>query len=325
MIKKYCKYRVLVILCFVMGIGGIFSNAAMASEEMGSLNVEFQYRGRPFSITGERTALHTYVFNKGAPQKISITTLNWAPYIGENICKQGWVQQLTVALLASRGYEITATFLPWARTIRMAETGSVDILYPEYFIEPTAPSDVYEGTKRVEHLALSRKLPGGNIVFMKRKGEADRYKGNLLNLENEKIVVVGGYQNTPEFDALMDMDFFDISKSVDDLMNIKKLINNRINLIIGDPAVIRFSIASGMLSQNEKNRIRQSIEVVQPVIQYNHLYYAISKKKPFWKHTLKLVNTAIKEFEASGLMFDIIKTVNRTCGYQMNEVFEPRL
>ncbi len=320
MIHKYCKYTCFAILGLLLSLCGIFSNAPRASDSMSSINVEFQYRGRPFSITGEKIAPQTYLFNKGAPQKISITTLNWAPYIGENICKQGWVQQLTIALLASRGYEITATFLPWARTIRMAETGSVDILYPEYFIEPTAPSDVYEGTRRVEHLALSRKLPGGPIVFMKRKGEADRYKGNLLNLENEKIGVVRGYQNTPEFDALMDMDFFDISKSVDDLMNIKKLINNRSNLIIGDPAVIRFSIASGMLSQNEKTRILQSIEVVQPVIQYNHLYYAISKKKPNWKHTLKLVNTAIKEFEESGLMFDIIKTVNRTCGYQDEEL-----
>jgi len=98
--------------------------------------------------------------------------------------------------------------LPWARAIRMAESGLVDMLYPEYFIESTAPSDMYKGTNRVEHLVLSRKLPGGPIVFMKRKGETDQYRGNLLNLRNEKIGVVRGYQNTPEFDALMDMGFF---------------------------------------------------------------------------------------------------------------------
>ena len=43
----------------------------------------------------------------------------------------------------------------------MAESGKADILYPEYFIENSAPSDVFKGTKRLEHLALSNKLPGG--------------------------------------------------------------------------------------------------------------------------------------------------------------------
>ncbi len=44
-----------------------------------------------------------YTYNAGAPKKIKVSTLDWAPYIGESICKQGWVQQLTVALLAISG------------------------------------------------------------------------------------------------------------------------------------------------------------------------------------------------------------------------------
>jgi len=324
MLGTYSKYMCFGILGLLLGFC-VMLPTSQALDSNSRLKVEFQYGGRPFSIIGEETAPQTYVFNKGASQKISVATLNWAPYIGETICKQGWVQQLTIALLASQGYEITVRFLPWARAIRMAESGLVDMLYPEYFIEPTAPSDMYKGTNRVEHLALSRKLPGGPIVFMKRKGETDQYRGKLLNLRNEKIGVVRGYQNTPEFDALMDMGFFDISQSVDDLMNTRKLIRNRINLIIGDPAVIRFSISGGMLSESEKTRILQRIEVVQPVIKYNHLYYAISKKKPSWKNTLKLVNAAIEEFETSGLMSDIIKRVNTTCGYHMDEVSKSSL
>jgi len=108
-------------------------------------------------------------------------------------------------------------------------------------------------------------------------------------------------------------------------MNARKLINNRNNLIIGDPVVIRFNIANAMLSLSEKARRLESIEVVEPVIQYNHLYYAISKKKPSWKNTLKSVNAAIEEFETSGLMSDIIKRVNTTCGYHMGEVSKSSL
>ena len=311
------KFRRFYALVLLLGLYALLPNVSPAFDSNNRLRVEFEFRGRPFLISGEETAPHTYVFNKGASQKISIATLNWEPYIGETICKQGWVQQLTIALLASQGYEIMVRFLPWARAVRMAESGLADILYPEYFIEPTAPSDMYKGTNRVEHLALSQKLPGGPIVFMKRKGEADRYKGNLLNLKNEKIGVVRGYQNTPEFDALMDRGFFNISESVDDLMNTQKLISNRTNLIIGDPAVIGASIVNAMVTQSERIRILEGIEVVLPEIQYNHLYYAVSKKKPSWETTLKLVNAAIEEFETSGLMSDIIKRVNTNCGYDV--------
>ena len=321
--KKSPAGNCLFTLCICWIIFIFFPCVLYASGSTNRILVEFHLNGRPYLITGEKTAPQTYVFNKGAPKKISVTTLNWAPYIGETICRQGWVQQLTIALLASQGYEITSMFLPWARTIMMAETGAADILYPEYFIESTAPSDVYRDTNRVDHLALSRKFPGGPIAFMKRKGYEDRFKGNFFNLKNEKIGVIRGYQNTPEFDAFMDIEFFDISLAIDDLMNAKKLINKRINLIIGDPAVVRFSILSSDLSQNKKFKMVQNIEVVQPVIQYNYLYYAISKKKPGWKNTLKMLNTAMEEFENSGLMFDIIKIVNTTCGFTMEEVLPP--
>lgn len=321
--KKISIGNCLLILCLYWTASALLPGLLYASDFTPVVLVEYQFNKKSYLITGEKTAPHTYIFNKGAQKKISITTLNWAPYIGENICRQGWVQQLTIALLASLGYEITSTFLPWARTVAVAETGAADILYPEYFIESTAPSDVYKGTNRIEHLALSRKFPGGPISFIKRKGEQDLFKGNLFNLKNEKIGVVRGYQNTPEFDAFMDIGFFNISQAVDDLMNAKKLVNNRINLIIGDPAVIRFSIVSSTLSQNEKQRMLQNLEVVQPSIQYNYLYYAVSKKKPFWKTTLQTLNAAMEQFETSGLMIDIIKTVNISCGFKMPEVLQP--
>ena len=247
-----------------------FACAAHASDVNHRIFVKFHLNSKSYIITGEKKSPHTYIFNKGAPKSISITTLNWAPYIGETICKQGWVQQLTIALLASRGYEITSSFFPWARTIMRAETGAADILYPEYFIEPGAPSDVYKGTNRLDHLALSRKIPGGPIAFMKRKGEEDRFKGDLFNLKNEKIGVVRGYQNTPEFDALMDTGFFDISLAVDDLMNAKKLVNHRVNLIIGDPAVVRFNIAQSNFSQKKKLEMLENIEMVQLVVMKQH-------------------------------------------------------
>ncbi len=286
-----------------------------------NLVVKFNYKGKPYTVNGKKVNKFSYLFNSGAQKKISITTLNWPPYIGEDICKQGWVQQLTIALLASQGYEVLSTFYPWARTIREAEHGKVDILYPEYFIESTAPSDVHKGTYRVKHLALSERVPGGTIAFMKRKGTIDNYKGDFYNLKNEKIGVVRGYQNTPEFDALLDKDFFSIDMAaVDDLMNARKLVGGRVNLIIGDPTVIRFSVMNSVLAPGLKQKILDNLETVIPYIQYNYLYYAVSKKRPEWIQTLEMLNKTIAEFEASGELYRIIDETNKSCGYKMDSL-----
>jgi polar amino acid transport system substrate-binding protein len=286
------------------------------------LTVNFKYQGTSYSIPGEKINEYTYVFNKGGRKKIRITTLNWKPYIGEAICRQGWVQQLTIALLASQDYEIISTFYPWARTIAAAEEGNADILYPEYFIEPDAPSDVFKNTKRQDHLALSEKIPGGPIAFIKRKGEKDHYNGNLLNLKGDAIGVVRGYQNTPEFDSLMDQNFFTIDEVTDDLANIRMLMARRVNLIIGDPSVIYYSVENSDWPDDEKKIILNSIEIVKPPIQYNHLYYAISKKRPQWKQTLEMLNRTLKEFEKSGELYHIIETTNTHCGFEMETLAE---
>jgi len=305
---------ILSVICIIACLRLLSADMAWAENK---LTVDFHYKGNSYSISGKKIDEYRYIFNQGASKKIKVTTLDWQPYIGKDICRQGWVQQLTIALLASQGYEVVCTFYPWARTIATAESGNADILYPEYFIETDAPSDIYNGTRRLDHLAISEKIPGGPIAFIKRKGEKDNYNGNLLNLKSAAIGVVRGYQNTPQFDSLMDQNFFHINEVTDDLTNIRILVAKRVNLIIGDPSVMYYSVLNSDLNDNEKRKILNSIETVKPVIQYNHLYYAVSKKRPQWKQTLEMLNRTLIEFEKSGELFSIIKNTNTNCGFIM--------
>lgn len=278
------------------------------------ISVDFHYEGKDFHIEGLASGGNRYIFNTGASKSVTLTTLDWAPYIGENLCKQGWVQQLTIALLASQGYEITVSFFPWARTITMAEKGRADILYPEYFIEPTAPSDVIKGTKRREHLALSSPIPGGPIALMKRKNFVSTFTGDLSALKDQRIGIVRGYQNTPEFDRLMDSGYFKEDNSVNDVMNAIKLSKGRVDYIVGDPSVIFFSIQSdAALQPQSKQEVMQSIEAIDPPLQYNPLYYAISKKNPHWETLLATLNKAIAEFKRSGETQRIIDRTTSAC------------
>lgn len=288
-----------------------------------NLLVDFTCKGKAFSIQGKEVERGKFVFNEGAPKSIWITTLDWMPYIGQNICKQGWVQQFAVALFATRGYEVVSTFYPWARTISVAENGQADVLYPEWYIEESAPSDVHKGRFRRENLALSRPFPGGPVVFMKRKGESIPFDGDLAALKGESISVVRGYQNTPEFDALMDRGYFEIHEANNDLMQAKLLWKKRVNLIINDPNVVRYTIIHSGMEESRKESILNTLEVVKPVIKYNHLYFAVSKKKPGWEDTLNMINQGIEEFTSSGLLFDIMQKTSSQCGYDIKETLVP--
>lgn len=306
-------------------IAAALALAPLAAPARPDVTVEFEHDGRSWSIEGKRTAPRTYLFNEGADERVRIVTLNWAPYIGEHICNQGWVQQVTVALFATRGYEVESEFYPWARAVMKAESGDADILYPEYFIEPEASSSWYEGTKRRDHLALSRKIPGGPIAFMKRKGDGDYYRGDLEALEGERIGVVRGYQNTPSFDRLMDQGFFDVEKVKNDVLNAGKLANERVNLIVGDPAVIQFSVSDSDMDPAERRRTLEQLTVEQPFLQYNHLYYAVSRNSDGWRKTRRDVSAAIEEFLEQGTMVRLIRRSNEECGLDMEATLEPYL
>jgi polar amino acid transport system substrate-binding protein len=112
--------------------------------------------------------------------------------------------------------------------------------------------------------------------------------------------VVRGYQNTPEFDAMMDSKQFAVVEAVDELQLVKLLVAKRVDLIIGDPSVFTYSVNYSNLSNRNKQALLNSIETIEPALKYNHLYYAISNNYPQRHQLLDDINLALLEFQQSG-------------------------
>jgi len=264
-------------------------------------------------VEGKKINAHSYRYNFDAGKQLALNTLEWNPYIGEKICRQGWVLQATIALLHSIGYGATVTFYPWGRAIAVAEYGNADILFPEYFIEPSAPSDVVPGTLRLDHLILSDIFGRAPIAFIKRKGYDTSHYVDLKSLVNERIGVVRGYQNTPEFDRLMDAGSFLVVQAKDDLSNLNLLLFNRVNLIVGDPNVIDAAIKNASMPEIEKKRILGEIQVVEPILKMNGLFFAMSKNGQYAKTLPIELNQAISSFKEQGIFEDIKYTSHNDC------------
>jgi len=297
-------------ILFYLSLTLLQINTAVYANE--TISVGYLKNGKYIVNEGTKTT-NGYIFNQNTNKQVKLATLDWPPYIGQNLCNKGWVFKFTVALLVSKGYQVEIDFLPWARAVRSVELGISDILFPEYYIEDSAPSDYVKGKRRREVLMLSNEFPGGMIGFLKRKGEEDKFKGNLNNLKGEAIGVVRGYQNTPEFDAMMDNNEFNIVQAVDDLQLVKLLVAKRVNLIIGDPTVLRFTVNYSNLPAAEKAKLLNSIEQVEPEIKYNALYYALSTKSENANAVLKDINTGLYEFKNSGETQRIIDMGSNEC------------
>jgi polar amino acid transport system substrate-binding protein len=286
-------------LALILTIYCIVNQVAHAVTPDESLTVKYTSNDQQYSIKGTKTS-QGYRFNENSDKVVNLATLNWPPYISESVCNKGWVFQFTVALLVSKGYQVNIHFYPWARSVMLVEKGQMDILFPEYFIESSAPSDTIQGKNRRELLALSNKFSGGELSLLKRQGHPFILQKNLANLKGKIIGVVRGYQNTPEFDAMMDSKQFSIIEAVDELQLVKLLVAKRVDLIVGDPKVFTYSVNYSNLSNRNKQALLNGIEVVDPPLKYNHLYFAISNQYPQLHQLLDDVNLALLAFQQSG-------------------------
>ncbi len=292
-LAKITTFAIALLTCFTLAL---FADTATADE---NLTITYASNGQQHKVQGKKTS-QGYRFNESSEKIINLATLNWPPYISEDVCNKGWVFQFTVAVLVSKGYQVNIHFYPWARSVKLVEQGKMDILFPEYFIESSAPSDAISGKKRRELLALSNKFSGGELSLLKRQGYIFDLEKNLGNLKGKIIGVVRGYQNTPEFDAMMDSKQFSVVEAVDELQLVKLLVAKRVDLIVGDPKVFTYSVNYSELSNRNKQALLNGIEVVEPALKYNHLYFAISNKYPHWHQLLDDVNLALLEFQQNG-------------------------
>jgi len=277
----------------------LLSTFAYAEQKDNLLQVQYSYQGKHYVIQGEKTP-EGYRFNSESDKVLTLATLNWPPYISEDLCNKGWVFQFAIALLTSKGYQVNIQFFPWARSVKLVEQGKVDILFPEYFIESSAPSDVIPHTNRRELLELSNQFPGGEIALLKRQGYDFELKSDLSNLKGKVIGVVRGYQNTPEFDSMMDANLFDVIQAVDELQLMKLLAAKRVDFIIGDPKVFNYSVNNSNLSNANKKALLDISVQVQPALKYNYLYFAISNKYSQWHSLIDDINLALIAFQQSG-------------------------
>lgn len=214
-----------------------------------------------------------------AGESIVLTTLEWEPYIGENLPGQGFVAEIVKEAFKRSGYDVKFQYYPWARTVQMSDSGEVDGYFPEYYAK-----------ERESVATFSEPFDGGPVVFFKRKADKISFK-TLNDLKPYKIGVVRDYVNEEKFDAAK---YLQKEEVTDDLTNIKKLIAGRVDLFVADKFVGLYT------AKKELAEKAALIEFMEPPLVTHKLYVCISKKAKNGTAKMDAFDKGLKQMKADG-------------------------
>lgn len=197
-----------------------------------------------------------------APARLTLTTLEWEPWVGQALPQQGISTAVVRAALEAGGApEPTLEFLPWKRALAAVEHGRAHAVYPAYHV-----------AARERYIRYSAPMVPAPIMLLGREGGAEvRFDGTIRSLEGLRIGVVDGYANTPEFDAA---DYLTRDPAGTDLQNLEKLLRGRVDVIVIDLLTARTLIAKRPPDQ------RRGFVEHAPYLQVKWLHLGFSRALP---------------------------------------------
>jgi polar amino acid transport system substrate-binding protein len=188
---------------------------------------------------------------------IYAVTEPWPPYMGPKLMYNGFLPEVLLKAFDKVGYTVTVEFRPWAKAVEHVKKGESDILCGAYYTE-----------EREKFLAYSQPIAEVQDVLFMKEGRNITFE-KLSDLKPYKIGVVRGAAHGKEFDAA---DFLKKEEETHSEQNIRKLLVGKIDLMAGPRDVIKFII------KRDFPQFVDRIEVVNPPLSTNKIYFGFSKK-----------------------------------------------
>lgn len=221
-------------------------------------------------------------------EEICMTSCDWAPYTAENLKNYGFTAEIIKAALKQVGYTVTFKFFPWKRALKTVLGGKCDAVFSAYY-----------SAERAEKYALSDPYIEGGIYLCTLKDKNIEYK-TLKDLAPYNIGVVLGYANTDEFDSA---DYLKKDPAPSDLLNLKKLIKGRTDLIVIDKYVALHNLKNSPYLEGDL----RSIKFLEPPLKVMPVHAMFSKAIPGYEKKVSDFNKGLKEIKENGTLDKILQ------------------
>jgi polar amino acid transport system substrate-binding protein len=209
---------------------------------------------------------------------------DWPPFYDASK-KNGVALDITKAAFKSQGYKLELFVVPWARVNNGVKEQQYDVTLGAWWTE--------ERTKIYDY---SEPFLDNAIKFIKRKGDDFEYT-DLNSLKGKSVGVVRGYGYESEF---LKANSFKRPESNSLVANVRKLVNNRIDLTLEDEIVARATISK------QDATLLKKIEFTENALTVNRLHVAAAKKNPRAKTIIAAFNKGLAQIKADGTFDNIL-------------------
>ena len=160
---------------------------------------------------------------------VVVATLEWPPYVSENLPQSGAVGAVVEKIFAVAGYGLDIRFVPWNRAIALAENDDVVVAYfPGYSCD------------HAEGFTASSPVGSGPLGLIERRAAPIAWSSlDDLAAQDLKLGVVKGYKNGAAFDARVAAGELTTFAARDDETNLLQLVYGRVDAVVMDPRVMQ--------------------------------------------------------------------------------------
>jgi polar amino acid transport system substrate-binding protein len=194
----------------------------------------------------------------GGP-KLRLVANEWPPYTANEPPGNGSYVSQVRSLLAKAGYDSSIEIMPWARALQLVYSGKADGIVA-----------IWSTTERRQQIVFSNAYAANTLRLYSIKGRL----GKIANLSELNGQVIGVGRNYGYSDVFLAMKNFRTEESGNTLLDIQKLIKNRIDAVLEDERIFRYYVGKNP----ELVGGMEEFEISPPVMVLP-LYFGVSRKR----------------------------------------------
>jgi polar amino acid transport system substrate-binding protein len=215
-------------------------------------------------------------------KRVQLTTLEWPPYTSESLPEGGASVVVAKAAFAAMGYTLEVSFYPWSRAVGLGEAGEdFDGYFPRYYTADVRKS-------------LSEPMGAGPLGFAVKAGSEIEWQ-QLSDLATQQIGVVGGYNNTDEFDAAVAAGELNVMATTTDINNLRMLATDRLDMAVIDANVMDYLLLT------QAPDIREALAFHPRLLEDKTLHVAFSPTAR-GAELLEVFNKGLEKVDVDALM-----------------------
>lgn len=211
----------------------------------------------------------------------------WPPFADPDHPQQGLSIEIVTAAFENQGYTLKMNFVPWARALDGVQKGTYDIC-------PT----IWLTEERKKTFVFSSPYTANKIKFIKNKGDAFEFD-TIESLSGKTVGVIRGYSYGADFIEAANFKKEAVNKLE---INIKKLVENRIDLTLEDEIV-----AKDMIKQKFPE-LTDKLEFTKNALSENNLYIATSLTNPNHQQIIEAFNKGLQAIKDNGTYEKILSS-----------------